>query len=157
MADEIAWPLLSNVIRGKKESNTFGMVRNNGTKPHQGWDFAAPVGTPAYAVADGTVESVQAGGDYGHRICIKFNHKGTTYYAFYAHMQSVFKQPGNPVQMNDEIGRTGKSGNASNLPASDDHLHFKIRTQPSPGLGLQGRVSPLKLYKVCPLTIAIAG
>ena len=58
---EVTWPLEQNMIRGQKVSNTFGMVRTyaNGTpKPHQGWDFAAAVGTPAYAIADGKIEFI---------------------------------------------------------------------------------------------------
>jgi murein DD-endopeptidase MepM/ murein hydrolase activator NlpD len=160
MADDFTWPLLVNVIRGQKVSNTFGMVRTDASgspKPHQGWDLAAAVGSPVYAVADGTVEYVQSGGDYGNRICIRFEHKGKTYYAFYAHLMQASKEAGASVEMNDQIGYTGKSGNASNLPTSEDHLHFEIRTSPSPGLGLVGRISPLKLYGLCPLTAPIAG
>jgi murein DD-endopeptidase MepM/ murein hydrolase activator NlpD len=58
MLDGVTWPLEWNVIRRNSVSNTFGMVRNyaNGTpKPHQGWDFSAAVGTPAFAIADGKV------------------------------------------------------------------------------------------------------
>ena len=160
MADEITWPLLGNIIRGKKLSNTFGMVRtyaNGLPKPHQGWDFAASVGTPAYAIADGSVEFVASGGDYGNRICIRFEHKGKVYYSFYAHMQHVSKQKGDAVALNDEIGATGKSGNASNLPATEDHLHFEIREKPHPGLGLADRVSPLRIFGKCPLTTAATG
>ena len=55
MLPGITWPLAINVIRGRKESNTFGMVRhyeNGNPKPHQGWAFEAAVSTPAYAIAD---------------------------------------------------------------------------------------------------------
>lgn len=34
------------------------------------------------------------------------------------------------------------SGNASNLPESQAHLHFELRSEPSPGLGLGGRLDP---------------
>jgi murein DD-endopeptidase MepM/ murein hydrolase activator NlpD len=160
MAANWTWPLLVNVIRKKKVSNTFGMVRHyaNGTpKPHQGWDFEAAVGTTAYAIAGGKVHSVKSGGDYGHRITIEFEHNGVKYWAFYAHMQHIGKSVGDIVELNDEIGTTGKSGNAINLPASEDHLHFEIRTQASPGMGLAGRISPIKIFGVCPLNVPIAG
>ena len=55
----ITWPLQSNIIRKGKLSNTFGMVRNNGTKAHQGWDFFGVDGvTPVYAVGAGKVQFI---------------------------------------------------------------------------------------------------
>jgi murein DD-endopeptidase MepM/ murein hydrolase activator NlpD len=160
MTPGITWPLVSNVIRKNKLSNTFGMVRtyaNGSPKPHQGWDFAAQVGTTAYAIANGKVESVADYGDYGKRITLKFEVAGKTYYAFYAHMQHIYKASGATVEIDEVIGTTGKSGNASNLAASEDHLHFEIRTTAAPGLGLAGRVSPFVLYGICPLNAPIAG
>ena len=68
MDNAITWPLAFNLIRQRAVNNTFGMVRRraDGTaKPHQGWDFQATVGTPAYAIAAGTVEFVRDRGDYG--------------------------------------------------------------------------------------------
>ena len=160
MSGEITWPLVSNVIRRRKLSNTFGMVRKyaNGTpKAHQGWDFEAAVGEPAYAIADGTVMFVRSGGDYGDRVCISFQFNGATRYAFYAHMQYISVAVGDAVKLNDYIGSCGKSGNASNLPAIEDHLHFEIRTQEDPGLGLGGRVSPFTVYGICPLNNPVPG
>lgn len=130
---------------------------NGAPKAHQGWDFAAAVGTTAYAIADGSVEFVACGGDYGRQICIEFEHEGKTYHAFYAHMQHVFKQQGDKVSLNDEIGATGKTGNAANLEACEEHLHFEIRTKAFLGIGLAHRVSPLKIFKKCPLTYAVTG
>ena len=43
------WPLASNEIRGGSKRNTFGDVRvtrDGSTRAHQGWEFAAPIGTP---------------------------------------------------------------------------------------------------------------
>ena len=136
------------------------MVRHyaNGTpKPHQGWDFAAKVGTAAYAIAKGRVEFVHSGGDYGNRICIRFEHSGKVYYSFYAHMHHIYKTVGANLDLNDEIGSTGKSGNAMSLPVSEDHLHFEIRTIANPGIGLTGRVSPIVIFGTCPLYSPIPG
>jgi murein DD-endopeptidase MepM/ murein hydrolase activator NlpD len=156
----VTWPLVSNVIRKNKLSNTFGMVRvkpDGSPKPHQGWDFAAAVGTTVYAIADGKVVFVTNGGDYGLQVCMSFKVQGQTRYAFYAHLQQASVTVGKEVKMNDPIGTTGKTGNASNLPADEDHLHFEIRTQAYCGLGLAGRVSPLTIFQVCPLNAAITG
>ncbi len=151
----IAWPLKTNVIRGRKNSNTFGMVRNGGKRAHQGWDFEAKKGTAAYAVADGTVEFIKNSGDYGLQMCMSFKYKGKTYYAFYAHMQKTDVKKGDRVSVKQKIGTCGKTGNASNLPASENHLHFEIRTQLNCGLGLGGRVSPMKIYGKCPLNAPV--
>lgn len=147
----IAWPLKHNVIRGRILNNTFGMVRNGGRKPHQGWDFEAKIGTPAFAVCYGKVVFVKDTGAYGKQLCISFTYNKKTYYAFYAHMKTISVSIGNIVTLKQQIGQTGNSGNAKNLPHSEDHLHFEIRTNAHAGLGLGGRVSPLEIYKKCPL------
>ncbi|MGD8911206.1 MAG: M23 family metallopeptidase [Candidatus Thiodiazotropha sp.] len=147
----IAWPLKQNVIRGRILNNTFGMVRNGGKKPHQGWDFEAKIGTPSFAVCYGKVVFVRDVGAYGKQLCISFIHNKKTYYAFYAHMKSISVSSGNIVTIKQRIGQTGNSGNAITLPRSEDHLHFEIRTNAYAGLGLGGRVSPMKIYKKCPL------
>ena len=106
MDTSITWPLVNNVIRANKVNHTFGMVRTNadGTpRPHQGWDFSAKVGEPAYAIADGTVVLVKEGGDYGLRLALEFKLQGSTYYAFYAHLQKVFVAEGSVVTMNQLI------------------------------------------------------
>ena len=157
---KVAWPLASNLIRGKTERNTFGMVRkfaNGSPKPHQGWDLAAAVGTPVYAVGDGKIEFIKNIGDYGLQLCLSFIFDGTTYYAFYAHLQRTLVSLGAAVKRKDAIGKCGNSGNARNLPATEDHLHFEIRTSLNPGAGLAGRISPLKIYGRCPLKVAIVG
>jgi len=58
---------------------------------------------------------------------------------------------GAPVKMGELIGRTGDTGNARGLPKADEHLHFEIRTMPRLGKGLEGRVSPIEVFGVCPL------
>jgi len=160
MLDGVTWPLEWNVIRRNSVSNTFGMVRNyaNGTpKPHQGWDFSAAVGTPAFAIADGKVIFVHNGGDYGRQLCMSFSADGKHYYAFYAHMKSISVLANQTVKKDAFLGHTGKTGNASNLAAIEDHLHFEIRTKAYCGTGLTGRVSPLKVFGVCPLHDPIQG
>ena len=160
MSSSIVWPLVSNVIRGRSVNNTFGMVRkhaNGGLKPHQGWDLEASVGDPVYSISDGQVVFVRDGGDYGVQLCVSFPFNGATYYAFYAHLQRVYVEEKASVERNTLIAASGKTGNASSLPSSEDHLHFEIRTKESPRLGLQDRVSPIVIYGKCPLTVPIAG
>lgn len=138
-------------IRRGLPNHGFGMVRNGGTRPHQGWDLQAYVGTPIYAVADGLIEFVRVNsGDYGTQICASFenpNSPGTLLYAFYAHLSQIYVTEKMWVTEGLVIGLTGKTGNASKLPSvEDEHLHFEIRTELSPGRGLAGRIDPATLF-----------
>ena len=160
MDDAITWPLAYNVIRQRAVNNTFGMVRRraDGTaKPHQGWDFEASLGTPAYAIAAGTVQFVRDRGDYGLQLCIAFSLAGKAYWVFYAHLEKVFVGEGDAVARNDLVCKTGESGNAQGMPVADQHLHFEIRTAAEPRSGLQDRLSPLVVFGSCPLNLGVSG
>ena len=160
MHDSITWPLAFNVIRKRAANNTYGWVRkrSDGTsRPHQGWDFEATVGTPAYAIADGVVEFVRDRGDYGLQLCIAFKFGNKALYAFYAHLDRVFVKVGKPVKKNDLICKTGESGNAEGMPVADQHLHFEIRTVAEPRSGLHDRLSPAVIFDKCPLHQGLAG
>ena len=156
----IDWPLNTNRIRRGMINHTFGMVRRNrdgSRRPHQGWDFEAAIGTPCFAIADGTIVSVLERGAYGLQVLLRFDHDfdddGTanTLFAFYAHLEKAHVLPGQVVAMGDRIGLTGNSGNARGMRGPDNHLHFEIRTRRWVGLGLAGRISPLALFGDCPL------
>ena len=154
------WPLASNEIRGGSKRNTFGDVRVNrdgSTRAHQGWDFAAPIGTPCRAIGAGVVSVVVDSGDYGLQILIRQDdqHEGAPVWAFYAHLSSAAVRVGDRVAPAQVIGATGESGNARGMAAEDQHLHFEIRTEPHPGRGLAGRISPLELYGTCPLHVQV--
>jgi len=149
---EIDWPLDRNVIRSNTVNNTFGMVRKNadGTpRPHQGWDFHAPLGTPTYAICGGKVVAVSDNGDYGLTVVLAIGETG--HFAAYAHLQRTVVRVGDCVVRGALIGKTGDTGNARGMPPDDQHLHFEIRTVAQPGRGLNGRVSPLEVFGICPL------
>ncbi len=153
-------PLASNRIRRGSRSHTFGTVRKHpdgSPKPHQGWDFAAAVGTPCYAVAAGKVHGLRNAGDYGRQLLVELDEAvGGARFAFYAHLDDVVVAPGERVAEGQLVGHTGNSGNAYVLDDADDHLHFEARQVPWPGLGLRGRVSPLVWFWVCPLDEAVS-
>lgn len=158
MDPKFCWPLAHNMIRNNAESNTFGLVRHKADgsrKPHQGWDFEAPVGTPCFAIADGKIELVYNSKDYGDVIVLAFPFNGSKLYAAYAHLSRVEVAPGKAVAKGERIGRTGDSGNAKGMTGKDLHLHFEIRTVPRPGVGLDGRISPIKIFGEIPLAEAI--
>lgn len=164
MNESITWPLADNVIRRKSVNNTFGLVRRraDGTaKPHQGWDFAAEIGTSFYAISDGTIRFIRDRGDYGLQLCLQFKYENSDYYAFYAHLSKCYFEPGEKlsiaVEKNTLLGKTGESGNAQGMPKDDQHLHFEIRTALAPRLGLQDRVSPIRIFGKCPLQQSISG
>jgi murein DD-endopeptidase MepM/ murein hydrolase activator NlpD len=127
---------------------SFGPVRSSGTRPHQGWDIYAPVGTLVYSIAPGVVEFREDRGAYGLHLCIRIDEEamsriapGTNrqLWAFYAHLSATFFSARQAVIESDVIGLTGNSGNAGNTPP---HLHFEIRTQARPPHGLIGRIDP---------------
>lgn len=144
-------PLEYMGLRRGLPNNGFGMVRNNGKRPHQGWDLWAPVGTPIYAVADGLIEFVKINsGDYGTQICASFENTqtpGSLLYVFYAHLSQVYVTEKMWVQEGQMLGLTGKTGNAKGFTSiEDEHLHFEVRTEAAPGLGLKGRLDPAKFF-----------
>ena len=140
----MANPLRQMMIRACRLNHTFGMVRDGGTRAHQGWDLAAGVGTPVYAVRAGRVAEVQPRdvGDYGISLTLAFTHGPLTLYAFYAHLGSVAVERDAQVAEGDLLGYTGRTGNASRIPLGESHLHFEVRTAARPGRGLEGRVDP---------------
>ena len=149
-------PLKSMRIRQDNPNNAFGMVRNQGTKGHQGWDLAAPIATPVYAIGGGVIEDVSNSGDYGLSMTLRFNQNGQKLYAFYAHLSFTYRAKGDKVSEGDVIALTGNSGNASNLAPAENHLHFEVRTAPYPGKGLTGRKDPGSILGFgvlsCPVT-----
>jgi murein DD-endopeptidase MepM/ murein hydrolase activator NlpD len=142
-------PVKNPQIRDNRASNLYGKVRSqNGesnSKNHQGFDYKAAEGTSAIAVKTGTVVSVDCtdDSDYGINATIQYQtSEGENRYAFYAHLTDVDVSEGAPVNEGDVIGKTGSTGNAS---CDDPHLHFELRTEVSPGSGLDGRESPNKV------------
>tara|TARA_R110002049_G_scaffold37208_1_gene117521 strand:- start:79706 stop:81028 length:1323 start_codon:yes stop_codon:yes gene_type:complete len=77
-------------------------------RPHKGTDFAASVGTPILATANGTVtESTYKGGN-GNYVKIRHN---ATYETQYLHMQKRKVKVGQHVKQGDVIGWVGMTGN----------------------------------------------
>lgn len=77
-------------------------------RPHKGTDFAADIGTPIMATANGTVvESTRKGGN-GKYVKIKHN---STYSTQYLHMKNRNVKVGDFVKQGDIIGWVGMTGN----------------------------------------------
>jgi Membrane proteins related to metalloendopeptidases len=77
-------------------------------RPHRGTDFAAPLGTPILATADGTVTKSERRGGNGNYV--KIQHNGS-YETQYLHMKSRKVNTGQYVRQGDVIGWIGMTGN----------------------------------------------
>ena len=88
-------------------------------KMHTGIDFAAPIGTPIYASADGLVANVDISfTGYGKKI--EIDH-GFGYRTRYAHMHAFAVRNGQHVKRGQLIGYVGDTG-LSTAP----HLHYEV-------------------------------
>uniref|UniRef100_A0A2V0RAH3 M23ase beta-sheet core domain-containing protein n=1 Tax=viral metagenome TaxID=1070528 RepID=A0A2V0RAH3_9ZZZZ len=132
-------PLNRLCIRGNSINHSFGKVRNNGTKNHQGHDYVAKVNTPIYSIANGKVVRVTHKGAHGLSVVISVEN----FYVRYSHLSSLVVSPNDEVYHGEVVGFTGRSGNARNV---EPHLHFELLTEKQPGYGLKGRKSPIELF-----------
>jgi murein DD-endopeptidase MepM/ murein hydrolase activator NlpD len=88
-------------------------------KLHAGLDFAAPLGTPIYATANGTVAVAgNTGNGYGNHVVI--NH-GYGYETLYGHMSRIKVRPGQPVKRGEVIGWVGSTGKSTG-----PHCHYEV-------------------------------
>ena len=88
-------------------------------KMHPGIDFAASIGTPIYATADGTIEQVSVKFS-GYGKMVEIDH-GFGYRTRYAHMHGFAVRSGQSVKRGDLIGYVGNTG-MSTAP----HLHYEV-------------------------------
>ena len=91
---------------------------------HAGTDFAAPVGTPIYATADGVVTSAGWSSGYGRLIKIQHEFGIETRYA---HLNQIRVSVGQRVSRGDRIGDMGNSGRSTG-----SHLHYEVRVGGNP-------------------------
>lgn len=124
---------------------------------HNGTDLAAPVGTPAYAVAAGTVRAISGPkatsgwGDGNYAVMIEHTSSKGKFLAVYGHIRSLTVASGSRVDLGQALGNVGPY-------AGGNHLHFGVlpgTTVPPSGWGrvsdpscknplaLNGFVSPI--------------
>jgi murein DD-endopeptidase MepM/ murein hydrolase activator NlpD len=93
----------------------------NTWRAHKGTDFAAPVGTPVRATADGDVVFAGVQNGYGNVVVLRHDAIHTT---LYAHL-SAFAAParrGRHVRQGETIAYVGQTG-----WATGPHLHYEFR------------------------------
>lgn len=88
-------------------------------KKHTGMDFAAPIGTPVVATADGEVNFVGTSAN-GYGLHIDLNH-GVGFQTRYAHLSKITVAEGKRVKRGEVIGFSGNSGLVKGA-----HLHYEI-------------------------------
>jgi len=102
-------------VQFKRISSRYNLKRRiayygNKVRPHKGTDFAADIGTPIMATANGTViESARKGGN-GNYVKIRHN---ATYSTQYLHMSKRKVNVGQFVKQGDIIGWVGMTGNTA--------------------------------------------
>jgi murein DD-endopeptidase MepM/ murein hydrolase activator NlpD len=88
-------------------------------KMHTGIDFAAAIGTPIYATADGVVSALEVNfSGYGKVVMIDH---GFGYKTRYAHMHGFAVYQGQKVKRGELIGYVGNTG-----LSTSPHLHYEV-------------------------------
>ncbi|MFP6562812.1 M23 family metallopeptidase [Paraburkholderia sp. B3] len=106
---------------GMREHPVYGELRF-----HKGVDLTAPVGTPIYAAAAGTVEMATDRLGYGKHIVL---HHADGYSTYYGHLSAYASKlkPGQRVEQSQLIGYVGRTGTTTG-----PHLHFETRINDRP-------------------------
>ena len=90
------------------------------TRPHQGIDYAAPAGTPIWAVADGRVIYRGYAGGFGNLVKIRHSKGYVSYYGHLSRFGSGLKV-GQRVRQKQVIGYVGSTG-----LSTGPHVCFRI-------------------------------
>jgi murein DD-endopeptidase MepM/ murein hydrolase activator NlpD len=119
-------------------SGSFGCVRDNGTRMHEGLDIrhlqtdrhGEPT-DPVMATADGTVVyfSKKPGlSNYGNYIVVRHVIDGLEVYSLYAHLSAI--QPGlkigDAVKAGEVIATMGRTSSAETIARDRAHVHFEL-------------------------------
>ena len=109
---------LSGVIR---ITSKFGMRFHpiyRRWRHHDGTDYGAATGTPAYSIAKGVVTFAGWQGNYGNLVCIKHDNG---YETKYGHLHRILVKKSDRVRQHDRVGLVGQTGDAT-----APHLHFEL-------------------------------
>ena len=115
-------PFANPVKSAFRFTSQYGYRRDpktGGRRMHKGVDFAAGMGTPLYATADGVV--IHAGWQSGYGRLVKIQHEFGIE-TRYAHMSKLRVKVGQRVSRGQHIGDMGASGRVTGV-----HLHYEVR------------------------------
>ncbi|MBK8464868.1 MAG: M23 family metallopeptidase [Chloracidobacterium sp.] len=128
-------PVLAATSAGTTNGGRFGCSRNGGNSFHDGTDLKADVGTAFVSIYAGTVQAIRDNvpnnvntpNSVGNYVIIRSNQKQVS--IKYCHLSEVSVQPGQAVAAGQELGKTGKSGNAfDDIQVPVKHLHIVVST-----------------------------
>ena len=120
-------PFATPVKNAFRFTSGFGFRRDpktGGRRMHSGVDFAAGLGTPLYATADGVV--THAGWQSGYGRLVKIQHEFGIE-TRYAHLSKLRVKVGQRVSRGQRIGDMGASGRVTGV-----HLHYEVRVGGKP-------------------------
>lgn len=127
VSDQVVMPLQQGTFRHTSGYGTRNDPFRRGYSFHTGTDFAAPLGTPIHAVADGVVDYVGYGRDGRSNMLVIVRHEieGTTYWTWNVHMYApgIFVHEGQEVSAGEVIAEVGNNGFSTG-----PHLHFEVHT-----------------------------
>nr|WP_306416272.1 MULTISPECIES: peptidoglycan DD-metalloendopeptidase family protein [unclassified Vibrio] len=86
--------------------------------PHNGTDFATPIGTPVQSTGDGTVIMTRKHPYAGNYVVIQHS---STYKTRYLHLSKILVRKGQQVSRGQRIGLSGKTGRVTG-----PHLHYEL-------------------------------
>jgi len=89
------------------------------TRAHEGVDYGAPVGTPVWAVGDGTVLQAGTQGACGKMVLLRHRNG---FQSQYCHLSAIAVKAGEHVAQKQVIGATGQTG-----LATGPHLHYAVK------------------------------
>ncbi|HYO45762.1 MAG TPA: M23 family metallopeptidase [Gemmatimonadota bacterium] len=118
--ETLVWPLAADgsaLLRSRYGNRLHPL--GGDPRFHTGLDLRAPLGTPVYASADGTVSASESSGAYGNVVIL--DHAGGLQ-TLYAHHQRNLVGVDDRVRRGQPIALVGHTGNATG-----DHLHFEVR------------------------------
>jgi murein DD-endopeptidase MepM/ murein hydrolase activator NlpD len=116
--------LLKSPLKYGKISSGFGMRYHpiyKRVKMHHGVDYAAPIGTQVWAVADGVISFAGVMGGYGNLIILKHRGGLETRYGHLSRFAPGIRQ-GMSIKQGRLIGYVGSTG-----VSTGPHLHFEMR------------------------------
>ena len=120
--DSLRRAFLASPMPYSRRTSGFGMREHpilQTMRAHMGVDYAAPVGTPVIAVADGVVAESSFQGGYGNMVVIQHNANQST---AYAHLSRMNVRKGQTIKQGDVVGAVGSTG-----LSTGPHLHFEFR------------------------------
>ncbi|EOX4081205.1 peptidoglycan DD-metalloendopeptidase family protein [Vibrio alginolyticus] len=92
--------------------------------PHNGTDFATPIGAPVYSTGDGKVIAVRKHPYAGNYLVIEHN---SVYKTRYLHLNKILVKKGQVIKRGQKIALSGNTGRSTG-----PHLHFEVLVRNRP-------------------------